>query len=292
TLWLRPRLGVHCQYPPRPLVLPARYAAEAAPDPAPVVSVVTPSFNQAAFLERTIESVLGQNYPHLEYVVQDGGSSDGSVALLEHYGDRLAHWESAPDRGQAHAINLGFRHATGEILAYLNSDDLLLPGAVAYVANYFVRHPEADVVYGHRVVIDADDREGGRCVLPPHDDGFLAWDDCVPEETMFGRRRVWERVGARLDERFHFALDWDLILRFRQAGARFVRLPRFLGAFRVQREQKSLTLLDVYYPEVRRLRERSHGRPVPHQAIIRARWPYLRRQALFQRLYGLGLLRC
>ena len=107
----------------------------------------------------------------------------------------------------------------------------------------------------------------------------------------FGRR-IWERVGARLDESFHFALDWDLILRFRQAGARFARLPRFLGAFRVQPEQKSLTLLDVYYPEVRRLRERCHRRPVSHQAIVRARWPYLRRQAVFQRLYGLGLLRC
>jgi glycosyltransferase involved in cell wall biosynthesis/GT2 family glycosyltransferase len=292
TLWLKPQLGVHRQYPPRPLVLPARYAAEAAPDPAPVISIVTPSRNQAAFLERTIRSVLGQNYPRLEYIVQDGASSDGSVAVLERYGDRLAHWESAPDRGQAHAINLGFRHATGEILAYLNSDDLLLPGSLACVARFFALHPEVDVVYGHRVVVDADDREVGRWVLPRHDDGFLAWDDYIPQETMFWRRRIWEQVGACLDESFHFALDWDLILRFRQAGAWFARVPRFLGAFRVQPEQKSLTLLDVYYPEVRRLRERCHGRPVSHQAIAQARWPYLRRQALFQRLYALGLLRC
>jgi glycosyltransferase involved in cell wall biosynthesis/GT2 family glycosyltransferase len=292
TLWLRPQLGVHCQYPPRPLVLPARYAADSAPDPAPVISVVTPSRNQAAFLERTIRSVLGQNYPRLEYIVQDGASCDGSAAVLERYGDRLAHWESAPDHGQAHAINLGFHRATGEILAYLNSDDLLLPGSLACVARYFVLHPEVDVIYGHRVVVDADDQEVGRWVLPPHDDAFLAWDDYIPQETMFWRRRIWERVGARLDESFHFALDWDLILRFRQAGARFARLPRFLGAFRVQPEQKSLTLLDVYYPEVRRLRERCHRRPVSHQAIAQARWPYLRRQGLFQRLYALGLLRC
>src|SRR5439155_11875113 len=123
----------------------------------------------------------------------------------------------ALNRGQAHAINLGFRHATGEILAYLNSDDLLLPGALAYVANHVVRHPEVGVVYGHRVVIDADGREVGRWVLPPQDDASLVWDDYVPQETMFWRRRAWERVGARLDETFHFALDWDLILRFRQA---------------------------------------------------------------------------
>jgi len=109
---------------------------------------------------------------------------------------------------------------------------------------------------------------------------------------MFWRRRIWERIGARLDETFHFALDWDLILRFRDAGARFARLPRFLGAFRHQPAQKSCTLLDVYYPETRRLRERCHGQHVSHQAIVRARWPYLRRQAVFQRLYGLGLLPC
>jgi glycosyltransferase involved in cell wall biosynthesis len=292
TLLLKPRFGIHRQYPPRPLFLPARYARTAAPDPAPVISVVTPSFNQAAFLERTLRSVLGQKYPRLEYVVQDGGSSDGSAAILERYGGRLTHWESAPDGGQAHAINLGFRHTSGEILAYLNSDDLLLPGALAYVAGYLVRHPEVDVVYGHRVIIDTDGREVGCCVLPPHDDEYIIWDDFVPQETMFWRRRIWERVGGRIDENFHFALDWDLILRFRKAGARFARLPRFLGAFRVQPEQKSLTWLDVYYPEVRRLRERSHGRPVSLQALDRARWPYMRKQALFQRLYGLGLLRC
>jgi glycosyltransferase involved in cell wall biosynthesis/GT2 family glycosyltransferase len=291
ALLLKPKLGVYRQYEPRPLALPAHYAAETTPDPAPVISVVTPSFNQGTFLERTLRSVLDQNYPRLEFVVQDGGSSDGSAAILERYAGRLAHWESAADRGQAHAINLGFRHATGDILAYLNSDDLLLPGSLAYVANYFARHPETDVVYGHRVIIDADDREVGRCVLPPHDDEFITWDDYVPQETLFWRRRVWERVGGRLDESFHFALDWDLILRFRKAGAKFVRLPRFLGAFRVQPEQKTLNLFDAYYPEIRRLRERSHTRPVPHQLIVRAQWSYLRRQGLFQQLYGLGLLR-
>ena len=292
SLWLKPQLGVHSQYSPRPLVLPAHYSAELAPDPAPLISVVTPSYNQAAFLEQTLRSVLEQNYPRLEYIVQDGRSSDCSVAILRKYGGRLAHWESAPDRGQAHAINLGFRHASGDILAYLNSDDLLLPGALAYVASYFETHPDVDVVYGHRVIIDAEGREIGRCVLPPHDNEFIAWDDFIPQETMFWRRRIWERIGARLDESFHFALDWDLILRFREAGARFARLPRFLGAFRNQPAQKSSTLLDVYYPETRRLRERCHGQPVSHQAIVRARWPYLRRQAVFQRLYGLGLLRC
>jgi glycosyltransferase involved in cell wall biosynthesis len=289
---LAPQLGVLQQYPPRPLVLPARYHRETPPQPAPVISVVTPSYNQAAFLERTIQSVLGQGYPRLEYIVQDGGSSDGTAEVLKRYIGRLAHAESAPDRGQADAINRGFRHATGEILAYLNSDDLLLPGALAYVARYFAAHPDVDVVYSHRIIIDPDDREVGRWVLPPHDDEFLLWDDYVPQETLFWRRRLWDRAGGRLDETFQFALDWDLLLRFRAAGARFVRLPRFLGAFRVHPRQKtSARFVDLYYPEVRRLRERCHGRPVPLQEVVRGRRPYLRRHVVFHQLYRLGLLR-
>jgi glycosyltransferase involved in cell wall biosynthesis len=290
---LRTELAVFQQYAPRHLVLPRHYHDETPPDQPPVISIVTPSYNQAEFLERTIQSVLVQRYPALEYIVQDGGSTDGTPAVLQRHADRLAHWESVADRGQSHAINLGFRHATGDIMAYLNSDDLLLPGALAYVGRYFASHPEVDVVYGNRIVIDHEDRELARLVLPAHDDVFLAWDDYIPQETMFWRRRIWERIGACMDENFHFALDWDLILRFRAAGARFVRLPRFLGAFRTHPQQKSLTrLFDFYYPEVRRLRERTHGRPVPMQDIARARGPYFRRQALCQRLYEVGLYRC
>jgi len=288
-----PQLGRLHQYAPRPLVIPSHYAQATPPDPAPLVSLVTPSFNQAPFLERTLQSVLGQQYSRLEYVVQDGGSKDGSVELLRRYGDRLAHWESAPDRGQAHALNLGFRHATGEILGYLNSDDLLLPGTLAYVASYFASHPEVDVVYGHRIVIDAQDCEVGRWVLPPHNEEILRWRDYVPQETLFWRRRLWERVGGRFDETFQFALDWDLLLRFQQAGARFTRLPRFLGAFRLHEEQKTTArLTDLYFPETRRLQERYHGRAVLQQEIAQASFPYLRRHMVFHYLYRLGLLRC
>ena len=94
------------------------------------------------------------------------------------------------------------------MLAWLNGDDLLLPGAIEYVAHFFEQHPEVDVVYGHRIVIDADGREVGRSILPPHDDGVLSWADFVPQEALFWRRRIWERVGARIDESFQFAMDW------------------------------------------------------------------------------------
>jgi glycosyltransferase involved in cell wall biosynthesis len=293
--WLRPllgpKVGVLRQYSPRPLKLPPNVAHSDLPRPAPIISMVTPSYNQAAFLERTIRSVLDQGYPRLEYIVQDGGSTDGTVDILRHHAASLVHCESAPDRGQAHALNLGFRHATGDILAYLNSDDLLLPGALAKVARFFAAHPGVDVVYSHRLVIDTDDREIGRWILPAHDNAVLVWQDYIPQETLFWRRRLWERVGGCLDESFQFALDWDLLLRFRDAGARFVRLPCFLGAFRVHAEQKtSARFEELYEPEVSRLRERCHGRIVPRTEVLRAVRPYLLRHVFRHHLHRISEL--
>jgi hypothetical protein len=273
---LAPRLGVLYQYPPRPLAVPSRRLRVRLP--APRISVVTPSYHHARFLERTMRSVLDQQYPGLEYIVQDGASADGTAAILDRYRGVLSHCESRPDNGQAHAINLGFRHATGEILAYLNSDDLLLPGSLAYVANYFRRHPEVDVVYGHRVIVNEDDQEVGRWLLPPHEDEVLTWGDYVPQETLFWRRGIWERAGGGMDETFEFALDWDLLLRFQAAGARMVRVPRFLGAFRVHPTQKtSACIHDLGYREMQRLRRRCHGHDVTDEEVSRRVQPYLRK---------------
>ncbi len=289
---LRVPLGIHYQYPPRPLQIPQRYYQAPTMTPSLVISIVTPSFNQGRFLEKTLQSVLGQGYPHLEFMVQDGGSTDETPALLARYRAQLKHCESTKDRGQAHAINLGFQHARGDILAYLNSDDLLLPGALSYVADYFSKHPDIDVVYGHRVLVDHTDAEVGRWVLPRHDDNFLRWADFVPQETLFWRRGIWEKVGASLDETFHYALDWDLLLRFLDAGARFARLPRFLGAFRLHSEQKtSLQMFNLGVPEMDRLCLRSHGRPVTHRERYRNIIPYLCRHLCYHVLYRLGILR-
>jgi glycosyltransferase involved in cell wall biosynthesis len=285
-----PYLGVLHQYPPRRWRPPAPFRGSL-PSPPPVISVVTPSYNQARFLPRTVESVLGQCYPRLEYIVQDGGSTDGTPALLERYRARLAHCESRRDNGQADALNRGFRRATGEVLAYLNSDDLLLPGALACVADYFRRHPEVDVLYGHRIIIDPEDHEVGRWVLPPHDDDVLSWSDLVPQETLFWRRGIWEAVGGRVDESFRFALDWDLLLRFRAAGARFARVPRFLGAFRVHPAQKTSAWMDgIGRMEIDRLRRRCHGRGVTEEEVTRQVRPYLRRHMAHHLLYRAGVL--
>jgi glycosyltransferase involved in cell wall biosynthesis len=289
--WLAPRIGTLERHAPRVLRVPRRYRHRPRLRRTPVISIVTPSFNQGPFIERTIRSVLGQDYPALEYIVQDGGSTDGTVEILERYRERLLHAESVRDRGQAHALNLGFRHATGEIMAYLNSDDILLPGALHYVAAYFERHPDVDVVYSHRVLIDEDDREISRWVLPPDDREVLSWADFIPQETLFWRRRIWERVGGHVDESFRFAMDWDLLLRFRAAGARFVRLPRFLGGFRVHVNQKTLAEPDIGEREMHRLRERYLGRPVKQAEISRNVRRYQNRHIVYQKLYRAGLLR-
>jgi len=277
---------------PRPLSLPRHYALPRILRSPPSISIVTPSFNQGNVLEETIKSVLDQRYPALEYIVQDGGSTDGSVEVLRRYGPRLTHWESASDGGQSAAINLGMRRTTGDIMAYLNSDDLLLPGSLAYVAEYFQEHPQVDVVYGHRVLIDEVGREIGRWVLPPHDDRAIAFADFIPQETLFWRRRAWERIGSRIDESFRFAMDWDLILRFRDAGLTFRRLPRFLGAFRVWEEQKSLSWwLPIGRRETERLTARSLGVTPRRERIRREIAAYVRRHWVLDKLYLAGLVR-
>ncbi len=200
---LRPRLGILSHHPPVPLVVPTSYFTTDAPDPAPTISIATPSFNQGHFLERTLYSVVNQNYPALEYVVQDGGSTDETTDVLKRFDGSLTRWASEPDGGQGDAINRGFAHTSGEIMAYLNSDDLLLPGSLAYVARYFAAHPDVDVVYGHRVMIDENDGQIGSMVLPRHDDDELALLDFVPQETLFWRRSLG---GSRRPDRSRSAL--------------------------------------------------------------------------------------
>jgi hypothetical protein len=281
----RPRLGLLHHHHPVPLLVPTHYFTTDAPSPTPKISIVTPSYAQGHFLERTLYSVVAQNYPALEYVVQDGGSTDETVEILRRYERSLSGWVSEPDHGQGDAINRGFAKTSGEIMAYLNSDDLLLPGSLAYVAKYFATHPEVDLVYGHRAMIDEHDRQIGSWVMPPHDDEELALLDFVPQETMFWRRRAWEAAGGQIDPDLSFAVDWDLLLRLREHGARMVRLPRFLGAFRVHEEQKTAIWNDRCLIECDALRQRVHGRAVSHDEAVARVAPYLRRHVLHHTLH-------
>jgi GT2 family glycosyltransferase len=256
-------LSVEAQYAPRPVALETFPTSAVTTDRLPRLTVVTPSMQQAPFLEQTMDSVLNQSGIRIDYIVQDGGSTDGSPDIIRRYGPRLASWESRSDRGQSDAIARGFARATGapsDVMMFLNSDDVLLEGAARFVADYFAAHPEVDVVYGHRVMIDDTGLEIGRWFTPRPASLGLAMHDLIPQETLFWRRRIWDRAGG-IDPSFQFALDWDLLLRFEAAGARFARLPWFLAAFRVHSEQKThRRWQDVAMPEIQKLRRRTLGR--------------------------------
>lgn len=209
----------------------------------PLVSIVTPSFNQGRFLEATICSVLEQDYPNLEYLVIDGGSTDESVAIIQRYAHRLAHWESQPDRGQAHAVNKGLQLARGEILGWLNSDDLLASGAVQGAVQIFQSQPEIDVVYGRLARIDEIGKPIPTPMLPKDrvdfDRAQVIGECIVNQPGAFWRRRIMQQVGW-LDERLIYSLDYQYWIRMALAGARFKRLDAVAASFRLSAGSKTV----------------------------------------------------
>jgi glycosyltransferase involved in cell wall biosynthesis len=274
---LRPRLGSgDDQYSARPLTVPAAYLRVEPPHPAPRISVVTPIGGHNPYLERTIQSVIGQGYPELEHVVVHDGSNPDAAAIFDRSPAPLRSVQFSPDRGQASAINAGFAASSGEVMAWLNSDDVLLPGALSYVGRYLAAHPEVDVVYGHCIFLDAKDRDVGLWVTPRHCADALRWLDFLPQETVFWRRRVWDAVGG-IDESLTLAFDWDLFSRFHRSGARIVRLPRFLGGFRQHPAQRMRVQRTTALAEQGVVRERWHERPVNGDELRARLFPYLLR---------------
>lgn len=234
------RLGVFDQHKPVPLKSMNLDVGVPLSETGPQIAVVTPSFNQAEFVAQTVESVLSQSENPLEYVVQDGGSTDNTANVLQKYAGQLRFF-SEKDEGQADAINKGFSKTTAPIMGWLNSDDLLLPGALQRVAATFAANPEADVLYGNRLLIDEQNNVIGEWVLPYHDEIVMRHINYIPQETLFWRRRAWERAGGTIDVNFDFALDWEFILRLCETGSRFIHVPEFLGAFRCHEMQKTAT---------------------------------------------------
>jgi glycosyltransferase involved in cell wall biosynthesis len=233
----------------------------------PRVTIVTPSYNQGPFVEQTVRSVLLQRYPNLEYIVMDGGSTDETVSVLERYAHHFAHVQSARDAGQADAIKRGFDRSTGEIMAYLNSDDLLAPDTLSSVVATFERFPGIDAIYSHRCAIGPDNAVLSYWRLPRHSDFLMKRWDLIPQETTFWRRRMYERVGG-IDASFRFAMDYDLFTKFMAAG-RMRRVDRFHGAFRRHPESKTTQLMEtIGREEVRRVWSDRHIRPTSLDAWI------------------------
>ena len=205
----------------------------------PKISIVTPSFNQAVFLERTILSVLNQNYPNLEYIIIDGGSTDGSVQIIKKYEKYLAFWVSEPDRGQSHAINKGFAMSRGEILAWLNSDDTYLPNTFHIVADFFRRNTKVDMVYGRCNMIDENDvifQEAK--VVPFNFRDYLLGLFVIPQQSSFWRREIFFEVNG-LNEENRACMDYELWVRFAERGANIKHVNCFLANFRLYRQSIS-----------------------------------------------------
>jgi glycosyltransferase involved in cell wall biosynthesis len=221
-------------------------------DTLPRITIVTPSFNQGRFLEETMRSVLSQGYPNLEYIVIDGGSTDNSVDIIRQYASQLAYWVSEKDNGQASAINKGFRKSTGQIMAWLNSDDCLKPGALWNIVSAFQKHPSWQIVCGFRDVIDTNSKHLDYTTYIQPDRFSFSRICYVPQETVFWRRAVWETAGG-LDESFQFALDFDLWQRYLAAGFTFHLIPRYLGLFRTHSNSKNTRWVDVRASEIARI---------------------------------------
>jgi glycosyltransferase involved in cell wall biosynthesis len=203
----------------------------------PLVTIVTPSFNQARFIRETLESVLNQSYPHIEYVVMDGGSTDQTVEILRKYGGQLS-WLSGRDRGQAHAVNSGWRRGRGSVVAYLNSDDVYLPGAVERAVEALERDPGAGAVYGEAYHVDDRGAILARYPSEPFSMERLEETCFICQPTVFLRREIVEGVGY-LDETLRYSLDYDLWIRVARVS-RFAFIPDYLARSRLHADTKTV----------------------------------------------------
>jgi len=224
----------------------------------PLVSIVTPSYNHARYIEATMQSVLTQDYPRIEYIVVDGGSNDGTVDIIKKCESKLAWWVSEKDNGQTDAVNKGFARATGSILAWLNSDDTYEPGAVSAAVKYLQEYPEAGMVYGDCNFINENGKVIGRFNSAQTDYRLLRQGYVhIPQQTMFFRADLWKQVGP-LDPSFYFAMDYDLWTRI-AARSEIRYVPQTWANFRLHTSGKTILSDDRCWPEMIRVHYRDGG---------------------------------
>lgn len=208
----------------------------------PKISIITPTLNQGKYIENTIVSVLSQNYPNLEYIIIDGGSTDASVDIIKKYSDRLAYWVSEPDKGHAHAINKGLSVSTGDILAYMNSDDYYMPGAFQRVANEYLRH-HFDVICGRCNIVDEKGNilrvTGGGCYRLEEFLDFMYYSKAaIVQPEVFFSRSIFEKCGF-FREDIYFVFDYEYWLRLAHKEALFGYIDQTFSCFRIHSRQKT-----------------------------------------------------
>lgn len=225
-----------------------------------MISIITPSYNQAAYLKQTIDSVMEQDYPLIEYMIVDGGSTDGSEDIIRKYDQRLAWWVSEADSGQAAAINKGFARAGGEIIAWLNSDDYYLPNAIPAVMELFAEHPEAGLIYGDVLSVDGAGNPINIQRFQSYKlDDLMAF-KIISQPAVFMRRSILEKAGY-LDPNYHFLLDHHLWLRMAQL-APIMYFPQILAAARYHADAKNISLADQFGAEAFNILDWMEAQPV------------------------------
>lgn len=225
----------------------------------PKVSIVMPSFNQGSYLEESICSVLAQDYPNIEFIIVDGGSTDESVKIIQKYQHHLAWWVSEKDKGHADALNKGFSHATGEILAWLNSDDAYYPETVSQAVAALQAHPEVGMVYGDANLTDEHgDIVGQFASKQTSYRGMLRGSVHIPQATTFFRAELWQQVGP-LDLSLFFAFDYDLWVKLAKVSE-ILYVPKLWANFRMHEQGKSVKNDDRCYPDMIRVYKREVGK--------------------------------
>jgi glycosyltransferase involved in cell wall biosynthesis len=210
----------------------------------PKISIITPSFNQAKYIEKTVTSVLNQNYTNLEYIILDGGSTDGCVDIIKKYSEKIYYWESKPDKGQADAIFRGFEKSTGDIVAWINSDDYFLDNALLTVGKFFADNPETKWLIGNGIIIDESGKEILRCYSPRIDfNKILFYGGAFIQPSMFISRNAFFEAGG-FDRTFNFSFDVDLFLNLAKNWPPR-QIDEFLSAFRFHSQSKTSTLNDT-----------------------------------------------
>ena len=242
----------------------------------PLISIVTPSFNQAEFIEETIRSVLFQGYPNLDYIIIDGGSTDGSQEIIKKYEPWLSYWVSEPDNGQSHAINKGWGKAKGEIIAWINSDDVYEADAFRLVADYFEQHEDVHMLYGDCKIINEHGLITGDCPSLEFElENLICNKWFIGQQASFFRKEAVSTVGY-IDENLHLVMDWDLFVRLALNNFKIKYYQKLLARFRIwtgaktsaqwvkSGDEKILVLNNIfsnpeYIPKISNLKKSAYG---------------------------------